>query len=46
MLHRMGCETGVDLPALLETSRWLQQQLDHPVPGMLIKAGLFPVTRI
>lgn len=43
MLHRMGCETGVDLPALLDTSRWLQKMLQHPVPGMLVKAGPFPV---
>ena len=42
MLHRMGFDTGVDLPALLETSRWLQQTLDHAVPGMVVKAGLFP----
>ena len=42
MLHRMGVETGVDLPALLETSRWLQEALAHAVPGMLVKAGLFP----
>jgi len=42
MLHRMGLETGVDLPALLETSRWLQTTLDHAVPGMVVKAGLFP----
>jgi hydroxymethylglutaryl-CoA lyase len=43
MLHRMGVNTGVELPALLDTSRWLQQALDHAVPGMLVKAGLFPV---
>jgi hydroxymethylglutaryl-CoA lyase len=43
MLHRMGVNTGVDLPALLDTSRWLQQALDHTVPGMLVKAGLFPL---
>jgi hydroxymethylglutaryl-CoA lyase len=42
MLHRMGYETGVNLPALLETSRWLQDTLDHAVPGMVVKAGLFP----
>jgi len=42
MLQRMGIETGVDLPALLETSRWLQEVLAHPVPGMVVKAGLFP----
>ena len=42
MLQRMGVDTGVDLPALLETSRWLQEVLAHPVPGMLVKSGLFP----
>jgi hydroxymethylglutaryl-CoA lyase len=42
MLQRMGIETGVDLTALLDTSRWLQEVLAHPVPGMLVKAGLFP----
>jgi hypothetical protein len=42
MLQRMGIETGVDLPTLLETSRWLQEILAHPVPGMVVKAGLFP----
>ncbi len=42
MLQRMGIETGIDLPALLETSRWLQGALEHPVPGMVVKAGLFP----
>jgi len=42
MLQRMGVETGVDLPALLDTSRWLQSALEHPVPGMVVKAGLFP----
>ena len=42
MLHRMGVDTGVNLAALLDTSRWLQQALDHAVPGMLVKAGPFP----
>jgi hydroxymethylglutaryl-CoA lyase len=42
MLERMGFATGVNLPALLETSAWLQTALAHPVPGMLVKAGLFP----
>lgn len=46
MLHRMGYDTGVDLPALLDTSRWLQGTLDHAVPGMLVKAGLFPSPRV
>jgi hydroxymethylglutaryl-CoA lyase len=42
MLQRMGFDTGVNLPALLETSEWLQRTLDHAVPGMVVKAGLFP----
>ncbi|MEO8016456.1 MAG: hydroxymethylglutaryl-CoA lyase [Pseudomonadota bacterium] len=45
MLHRMGVATGVDLPALLDTSKWLQQTLDHVVPGMVVKAGLFPASK-
>jgi hydroxymethylglutaryl-CoA lyase len=45
MLHRMGIGTGVDLPALIETSEWLQRTLDHAVPGMLIKAGMFPARK-
>ena len=42
MLDRMGIETGIDLPRLLETSAWLEGVLAHPVPGMVVKAGLFP----
>jgi hydroxymethylglutaryl-CoA lyase len=45
MLHRMGMDTGVDLPALLETSQWLQTTLGHAVPGMVVKAGLFPADK-
>jgi hydroxymethylglutaryl-CoA lyase len=45
MLTRMGIATGVDLDALLATGRWLQEQLGRPVPGMLIKAGGFPLLR-
>jgi hydroxymethylglutaryl-CoA lyase len=45
MLHRMGIDTGVDLPSLLETTKWLQDTLQHSVPGMVVKAGLFPATR-
>jgi hydroxymethylglutaryl-CoA lyase len=46
MLHRMGFDTGVNLPALIETSAWLQTTLDHAVPGMVLKAGLFPANKI
>ena len=46
MLHRMRIDTGVNLPALVETSKWLQTTLDHAVPGMVVKAGLFPARKI
>jgi hydroxymethylglutaryl-CoA lyase len=42
MLDRSGIETGVSLPAMIETARWLQEQLGRPIPGMLMKAGPFP----
>lgn len=42
MLDRSGIQTGVSLPALIETARWLQEQLGRPIPGMLMKAGPFP----
>jgi hydroxymethylglutaryl-CoA lyase len=45
MLTRMGVATGVDLDALIATGRWLQEQLGHTVPGMLVKAGGFPSAR-
>ena len=43
MLDRMGVETGVSIDALIETGRWLQEQIGRPIPGMLIKAGPFRV---
>jgi hydroxymethylglutaryl-CoA lyase len=42
MLDRSGIESGVSLTALIETARWLQEQLGRPIPGMLMKAGPFP----
>jgi hydroxymethylglutaryl-CoA lyase len=42
LLDRMGVETGVSIAALIETSRWLQEQMGRVVPGMLLKAGVFP----
>ena len=38
----MGLETGVDLPGLIATAQWLEAALAHPLPGMVMKAGLFP----
>jgi hydroxymethylglutaryl-CoA lyase len=42
MLERSGIATGVSLAGLIETTKWLQQQLGREAPGMLHKAGCFP----
>ncbi len=42
LLERMGHRTGVDLPTLLPTAGYLAEQLGHPVPALLPKAGPFP----
>jgi len=39
MLEAMGIKTGVDLDRLVETSRWFEELLQHPLPAMLPKAG-------
>jgi hydroxymethylglutaryl-CoA lyase len=40
MLHEMGVATGLDLPALIGTSRMLEAMLGHEVPSQTIKAGI------
>ncbi len=42
MLERAGFETGLDLGKLIETAKWLETVLDHPVSSSLSKAGGFP----
>ncbi len=42
MLDRSGVATGVSLASLIETTKWLQQQLGRESPGLLHKAGGFP----
>ena len=42
LLHRMGVETGVSIDRMIDTARWLEQQIGKAVPGMLVKAGNFP----
>ena len=42
MLDRSGIETGVSLQAIIDTSRWLEQELGRGVPALLPKAGGFP----
>jgi isopropylmalate/homocitrate/citramalate synthase len=45
LLRGMGVETGIDLDALIECSRWLGQQLGKELPGMVARAGDFPGPR-
>ncbi len=42
LLRGMGVETGIDLDALIATSRWLGTQLGKDLPGMLARAGDYP----
>ena len=39
MLHEMGVETGVDLPALVEASRAAQEVLGRPLGSHVLRAG-------
>ncbi|HSS60112.1 MAG TPA: hydroxymethylglutaryl-CoA lyase [Candidatus Limnocylindrales bacterium] len=43
LLRGMGAETGINLDALIQTSQWLGTQLGKELPGMLAKAGDYPV---
>jgi hydroxymethylglutaryl-CoA lyase len=38
-LHAMGVETGVDLDALIETAKRVQEIVGRALPGQIIKAG-------
>jgi hydroxymethylglutaryl-CoA lyase len=38
-LHAMGVETGIDLPAYIETSRRVQEIIGRVLPGQIAKAG-------
>lgn len=42
MLERAGLETGLDLSKLIETAKWLETALGHPVSSSLSRAGGFP----
>ena len=46
MLRNMGFDTGVDVEKLIEVSEWAETYFEAPLPGQIMKAGLFPeVTR-
>jgi hydroxymethylglutaryl-CoA lyase len=44
LLHRSGHDTGIDLTAACAVVPWLEEQLGHPAPGYLSRAGIFPDT--
>jgi len=45
MLERAGVHTGVDLNAAIDAAEFLQDALDKTVPGMVMKAGVFPQSK-
>ena len=42
MLERAGFETGIDLGKMIETAKWIEGELGHPVSSNLSRAGTFP----
>jgi isopropylmalate/homocitrate/citramalate synthase len=42
LLRGLGVETGIDLDAVIQVSRWLGAQLGKELPGMVARAGDFP----
>ncbi len=42
MFERSGVSTRMDLDACIGVAEWLEAQLGHVVPGMVMKAGGFP----
>lgn len=43
MLERAGFQTGYDLNAIIETAHWLSEIMEKQLPGMVSRAGGFPV---
>jgi len=42
MLHRSNIETGMSLELAIEAAHYIEKQLEKTVPGMVMKAGIFP----
>jgi len=43
MVHEMGFDTGLDLDSLIASTEWLETAVEHSTPGLVAKAGGFPV---
>ena len=46
MLRNMGYETGIDINTYIGIANWVQGFFDAPLPGQIMKAGLFPETAV
>jgi len=44
MLERAGVNTGVDLDISIEAAEFVEASLGKTIPGMVMKAGVFPAT--
>lgn len=42
MLERQGIDTGMDLCAIIEITKWLSKKMGKTLPGMVSRAGIFP----
>ncbi len=42
LLRNMGYDTGIDLDASIAVAEWTEGFFDAPLPGQVMKAGLFP----
>ena len=42
MLERAGFDTGIDLGKMIETAKWIEGELGHPISSNLSRAGVFP----
>ena len=46
MLRNMGFDTGVDVSKMIGVSEWTEKYFEGPLPGQIMKAGLFPEAAI
>jgi hydroxymethylglutaryl-CoA lyase len=41
LCDRMGIETGINIPTIIEAAKLAEEIVGHPLPGKLAKAGMF-----
>ncbi|MEI2400967.1 hydroxymethylglutaryl-CoA lyase, partial [Paenibacillus phytohabitans] len=40
MFERMGVQTNTNLEELIQTAKYMEQQMERPLDGMIMKAGI------